>query len=59
MIDNGTYDALIQIDLTQSVSATRAEAQCSVTYLPEPGALFLDELPLPPCPRSPCSNPSP
>jgi hypothetical protein len=47
MIDNGTYDALLQIDLTQSVAVARDDqGNASVTYLPEPEPLFLDEQPL-------------
>ena len=47
VINNGTYDALLQIDLTQSVAVARDDqGNASVTYLPEPDPLFLDEQPL-------------
>lgn len=48
VIDNETYDALIQIDLTQNVScALNAQGKMQVTYLPEPEPLLADDLPFP------------
>jgi hypothetical protein len=60
MIDNGTYDALLQIDLTQSVASramTRATPRSPTC--PNPSPCFSTNSPSPPCPRSPCLNPSP
>lgn len=53
-LDNGTYDALIQLDLTQSISvAPDAQGTPRLTYLPEPEPLFADALPFAGLPEAP------
>jgi hypothetical protein len=46
VLDNGKYDALIQIDLNQNVTCSlNAQSKMQVDYLPEPAPLFADDLP--------------
>lgn len=48
VLDNGKYDALIQIDLSQNVTCgLNAQNKMQVDYLPEPEPLFADDLPFP------------
>lgn len=48
VLDNGKYDALIQIDLNQNVTcAINGQGKMQVDYLPEPEPLFADDLPFP------------
>jgi hypothetical protein len=46
VLDNGMYDALIQIDLRQAVTVSMdADGDAQIQYLPEPEPLFVDDLP--------------